>query len=354
MSESLAININELTSPTWNWLHVNSTEVSVPKNVIESVINVSPVAGVKYAETYIDSTERAYDKTGAGEEFTAYCGGREAIVGCITISEDVTDTPVIVRCSSEGLASLDIVVRSGVTATVVYDTTKQDGTFMCSDIRISIEDRADLTLIELVRTENEEKYIGSIGGYVAESAEFRLNQIAVGCGNVDLSCRMDLMGDSSSLVIESGYMMDKRGSLDVCYNANHFGRNTESVISLNGCLRDRAAKTFKGTIDFKRGSKGARGDEREDVLLVNEGVRNRSVPVILCSEEDVEGSHGASIGKVSDDIMFFLETRGVPKEEIVEMLAQSRIDAVIGRIGMSEARAYVREAVNGSREEDGE
>ena len=71
---------------------------------------------------------------------------------------------------------------------------------------------------------------------------------------------------------------------------------------------------------------------------MDEGVHNMTVPLILCAEEDVEGAHGASIGKISDEVMFYLQTRGIPEDEIVEMLAGSRITAVASRIPDEETK----------------
>ena len=114
--------------------------------------------------------------------------------------------------------------------------------------------------------------------------------------------------------------------------ARHRGVKTDSKINVSGVLRDNADKTFRGTIDFIKGCKSATGDEREDVLLMDEGVHNNTVPLILCAEEDVEGAHGASIGKISDEVITYFESRGIAEADINELMAKSRIDAVIGRI----------------------
>ena len=107
---------------------------------------------------------------------------------------------------------------------------------------------------------------------------------------------------------------------------------TDTKISVSGVLRDRADKTFRGTIDFIKGCKTATGDEREDVLLMDEGVHNNTVPLILCAEEDVEGAHGASIGKISEEVLNYFASRGIAEDDVTELMAKSRIDAVAGRI----------------------
>ena len=77
-----------------------------------------------------------------------------------------------------------------------------------------------------------------------------------------------------------------------------------------GVLRDQAFKLFRGTIDFKAGSAGSEGEEQEDVLILGDDAVNQTIPLILCAEEDVQGSHGATIGRLDDELLFYLCSTG--------------------------------------------
>ena len=92
-------------------------------------------------------------------------------------------------------------------------------------------------------------------------------------------------------------------------------------------------QTSKGTIDFRNGSAGAKGSEKEDVILMNEEVVNKTVPVILCDEEDVEGSHGATIGRIDEQHIYYMQSRGIPEEKIYELITRARLLKIIGKIG---------------------
>ena len=87
---------------------------------------------------------------------------------------------------------------------------------------------------------------------------------------------------------------------------------------------------------------------KEDVLLIDEQVRNRTIPVILCSEEDVAGSHGATIGRLDEDVLFYLQSRGMDRESVYEMMAQARLNAVIERIPVSGIQREARCLLGGS------
>ena len=119
---------------------------------------------------------------------------------------------------------------------------------------------------------------------------------------------------------------------DFNYELRHHGPKTQCNILANGVLAGTSKKTLRGTIDLVRGCKGAEGLERETVLLVDDGVQNKTVPVILCNEDDVAGNHGATIGHVRPEQMFYLASRGLSQEAAEAMfvraiMEQAAIDA---------------------------
>ena len=122
------------------------------------------------------------------------------------------------------------------------------------------------------------------------------------------------------------YQVRENGLLDMNWLARHTGRKTRSHIQVSGVLSDQAKKCFRGTIDFVRGCAGAKGAETESVLLMGQNQVNQTVPLILCEEEDVDGSHGASIGRLDDKMLFYLASRGISEEKARRLIARSRID----------------------------
>ena len=101
---------------------------------------------------------------------------------------------------------------------------------------------------------------------------------------------------------------------------------------VKGTLQDKAKKTYRGSIDFKSGCKGADGEETEDVLVLSKDAVNKSVPLILCNEEDIAGEHASTIGKLGDGILFYMQSRGLSKENAEKIMAQAKIRSVASRI----------------------
>ena len=175
-----------------------------------------------------------------------------------------------------------------------------------------------------------------------ENARFEWYRLVLGGTASYDNCSVTLQGDGSSFLAEYGYRLGGTQRLDVNCEAIHLGKRTRSDIHTVGVLRDRAFKLFRGVIDLRRGCAGSEGNEIEDVLLMDETVRNQTVPVILCGEEDVAGNHGATIGRLDEDLVYYLASRGMSREEIYELMARARVDAVIARIPDENVRRALR------------
>ena len=116
--------------------------------------------------------------------------------------------------------------------------------------------------------------------------------------------------------------------MDINYVADQRGKKTDVLMNVKGVLMDKAVKTYRGTLDFKSGSSGSVGDEQEDTLLLSPDVVNRSMPVILCQEEDVEGRHGATIGQLGEDLLFYINSRGIDEKEAKRLMVRAKLDSV--------------------------
>ena len=100
-----------------------------------------------------------------------------------------------------------------------------------------------------------------------------------------------------------------------------------------GVLLDNSKKEYKGTIDFKKGSKDSEGNENESVILLSEDAKNVSIPILLCNEDDVRGSHAASAGRIDDKKMFYLKSRGFSEIEAKKIIIKASFSKIIEKIG---------------------
>lgn len=203
--------------------------------------------------------------------------------------------------------------------------------------KIHVGKGSRVKLVQVMKTGKETSLINRIETKVEEEGSLELYQVMLGQGNIYGETLTDLVGKEASFDADLGYLVQDEELLDINMVVNHFGEETRSRIKADGALKDMAKKVFRGTIDFKKGSVGAEGEETETVLMLGDDVQNQTIPVILCSEETVAGSHGATIGELDEDTLFYFESRGIGKKEAEDIMARAAIDR-IGRL-LSEEKA---------------
>ncbi len=218
----------------------------------------------------------------------------------------------------------------------------------CGNVNIEIGNGGSVKLVQVFDVEGQA--VSEVSAQVAENGYFELVQLYLG-GDVVSSINAELNGRKANFSADLGYLLDSGDKLDINLNADHKGRKTTSGINARGVLNGTASKVFKGTIDFKNGAVGAVGSENEEVLLMSDTAVNKTVPLILCAEEDVEGSHGASIGRLDEGQVFYMQSRGISEDKIYELAAQAKLTQVLARIDDAAALRTIR-AKLGRGEED--
>ena len=388
------IKVNPLPAPTWRWLRINDTEMRLPSEVTEALVEEVTPADGEISQPFTDEEYRLFNEmeSGMGKSFADYMmtapvdpigwktrqgetvkeplvyrvygTGTESTVNRFLFSAEKDSEVTIVMHlarddfrsneTAEGTAPED--TATGETApadtategTVPADATAEGtasadaaaGTpvYAFMDTRIVVNAGAKVHIIQVCDVPEQISAAFDIGARVAENGSLDVLQISLDGKKNYFGVAADLAGARAHFGQETAYRAGTGQHVDMNYVARHHGVDTTCNMDLKGVLRDGASKSCRATIDFIRGCKGAKGDEREDVLLLGEDIVNKTIPLILCAEEDVVGNHGATIGRLDEQLMFYMESRGMNREEVYEMMAKARIDAVIRKIADAKTR----------------
>ena len=148
----------------------------------------------------------------------------------------------------------------------------------------------------------------------------------------------NVIGENADNDLKSIYLGIGEQRKDINYIAELRGTKTNIDIDVQGALKDLAKKNFKGTIDFKKGSKKAKGNENEYCMLLSDKAKSIALPMLLCTEEDVEGNHSTASGKVDEKQLFYIMTRGISYKEAVKLIVKSKFNKIIERISDEELK----------------
>ena len=340
------IKINSLVPPTWNRLKVNDVAVELPA----SFENGNLTADVK---TEAADSAAWNLETGCGSDLTA-------------LFDKNGTKPVLVKTDGDKLISFkkiytenasDILcfeAKDGETINILTDATSDEGTDATAVLRILIKagKGAKVNLAQVIRPGKGLKVINDIGTQADEKAQINIIQVFDGGCDIYSGCRTELKGKEAASENKVGLVRTNGQTLDMNYVMKHLAPKTKAEINVSGALSKNAKKTFRGTIDFVRGCAESDGAESESMLLLDDTVVNKTVPLILCTEENVAGSHGATIGKPAEDMLFYMMSRGISREKAIKILERASLEAAANHIEDDEAREYVLGIIAGKYSDD--
>ena len=351
MEKNMIPTYNQIPSLTWNWLHMNEAEHA------GAHFTSSYKCFLEHSKEIISEYTSGFSlldmKTGMGSVMNDFVSSLDIPV--LTLTADSSDVPLGYENKANlsfhytqeiaELSAVELIVPDHTQMTVIMNFTADEMAEKTAGIltKYHIGKNASLRFIQVEMLNDHVEFYNDIGGRVEENGSFELIQLVLGAKQSFLGCYTDLFGKSSKQKTRMAYYLSGNEMLDINEVVSHAGRKTNCDIAAYGVLRDESTKLFRGTIDFLEGAKGAVGNEIEDVLLMDDHVVNKTIPVILCAEEEVEGNHGASIGKIDEGLLFYLESRGISKDAVYEMMAKSKIDIVKHQIADEKIVAQIND-----------
>ena len=219
--------------------------------------------------------------------------------------------------TAAAIAAIDVVARpqSTLDLQIALDSPVAGEGVVGSVLRVCAYEYATVNVACTQTLDDSWIALDDTGLFLDEGARVNVQHTVLGAGASATGLAGDLLGDTAKVTIDTDYLGARDQVRDFNYELRHRGRKTECQIDANGVLTGTSKKVYRGTIDLVHGCKGATGAERETVLLANKGVDNKTVPVILCDEDDVAGNHGATIGHVRPEQLFYLASRGISPDD---------------------------------------
>ena len=336
MDNVLINRANVPAAQTWNRLRANSLSVSVPNHAD---------AGKVYLPL-----PRLFERIecGMGQEVTDYVESQAFKSDFYNVpARTKREDPIVVAVSAaqNQCANTGIIVRKGAEATVVIaafagdvDGDAPTGSDANDDAlptsaaltRIVVETGAKLHLIEMLGVNESQQHLESVGLEIHQDAAVDVKQYALGGSTIGLGLTANLVGARARLDLNNRYHATHEETLDINHLVRMRGTSTRAQLTESGVLNEAAKKTLRATIDLVRGAKDAQGNEIETVMILGDDVVNKTMPVILCDEDDVAGNHGATIGSVSPEQLDYLAARGLSRQDAEQLFIRALFeDAII-------------------------
>ncbi len=240
------------------------------------------------------------------------------------------------------LEKMIVHVRKGCSITLIINITGKEGSgFVGHSLRVYLEEGAKCELIRLQMLPAGFTYFEDAGVRLDDRAELKYISLQLGSRKAYLGGFFDQWGYESRVWSGLGYIGVKDSFLDHNFVDCFRGRKSEGIMRFNGVLLDNAVKVSRETLDFRQNCAGADGDEEENLLVLGEDAVNKANPMILGEEEDVSGRHAVSVGRLSADMLFYMQSRGIDEVKAEELMVRSRIMQLASQIPDDELKKNV-------------
>lgn len=200
------------------------------------------------------------------------------------------------------------------------------------ELRVELGAGAELRLTRARLASDGVQCADKVKATLAENARFFYTAVDLGGARVADLLEVELDGDGSRADAAALYFADGRQKVDMNYVMRQTGKNTDASLVVQGGLADGAEKIFRGTLDFARGAVGSVGREQESVTLLSPDVVNRSAPLMLSGEAEVDGRHATSVGKLDEEKLYYLTCRGLSPTDAKRLVMLAAAAPVLDRI----------------------
>lgn len=187
---------------------------------------------------------------------------------------------------------------------------------------INVKNNSKVTLVVFLKSTS--KGFINIFGNCENESNIEILFINLNKNNVYINCKVNLIGEKSSGDIDVCYICPEKCKFDYNLTLSMIGQESKGQINGKGVLLDGAHKIFRGTIDFQKGCVNSKGHENEEVIILGKTVKNQSLPLLLCNEKNVEGSHGFSANSIDQDKIFYLLSRGFNEREAKALILRGK------------------------------
>jgi Fe-S cluster assembly protein SufD len=143
---------------------------------------------------------------------------------------------------------------------------------------------------------------------------------------------LDLAGEGATGRMSGFYFTDGNQHLDHDTQQNHLAPHTTSDLLFKGALKGKSRSVWQGMIYVAEGAEKTDGYQANRNIILDEGARADSIPGLEILADDVRCTHGATVGKLEEEPIFYLKSRGIPQQDAERVVVEGFFDPIMQRI----------------------
>ena len=247
------------------------------------------------------------------------------------------------------VSHLLVLLDEGASVTYVHESASPTetgaNTMHAGIVEIKVEQGANLKFVELQSWGRHVWNFSHERARVERDANLDWIFGAIGSHLTKNFTELDLAGQGSTGRMSGFYFTDGNQHLDHDTQQNHFAPNTTSDLLFKGALKGKSRSVWQGMIYVAPGAQKTDGYQANRNLILSDQARADSIPGLEILADDVRCTHGATVGKMEEEPLFYLKSRGIPQNEAERLIVEGFFDPIMQRIPFEGVRERFQAAI---------
>lgn len=258
----------------------------------------------------------------------------------------------LVGLSGEGSVDLNhtlVVLEDGAEATLIQETAsrgRNDAAALHSGaIELFVGRNANLRFVNIQNWDRGTWHFSRERAIIGAEANLQWTVGALGSRLAKVNQEVALAGQGANAQVNGVMFTSGRQHLAYFTRQDHQAPHTTSDLLYKGGLKDSSRIVWKGMIRVEPEAQKTDAYQKNDSLILSENSRADSIPGLEIEANDVRCTHGATAGPVDEEMVFYLRSRGIKKDEAVRLIVEGFFANVYDRITLEPVRETLRQAV---------
>jgi len=235
------------------------------------------------------------------------------------------------------LSSLIVIdVQPGAQVKIIEELDESYDAFTCPRVEMVVRENAGIFFASIQRMSDEQKLLARHRVQLHRDGRAEIVHIGTGAktGRIDFDCR--LVGPGASADLISAFLLDGKRHLDLHATQDHVAPHCHSNLYSKAALKDNGHNVYYGYIKVGEEAQKTDAYQTNRNLVLSPSARADAIPNLEIKANDVRCSHGASVGQVSQEELFYLLSRGLTRASAEQLLVEGFFMDALKRISVPE------------------
>jgi len=213
---------------------------------------------------------------------------------------------------------------------------------------VNVENGAKLQHFRIGSENANTKHISNTSVQVAQDGSYQSHQYLLGSELTRSNLEVEFTGKGSTAILRGVYLGDKGQHLDIRTYMDHAHAHCNSDQHFRGIMNGHSRGVFNGLVYVREHAQQTDARQSNKNLLLSRDARVDTKPQLEIFADDVKCTHGATVGELDTNALFYLQSRGIDKQEAALMLTRAFAAEVTQEISLDSLQAYVQEKIAAS------